>query len=567
MSQRPNERLRNDFEFLFARGSLAGISDSDLVERLARGPGAVAERAFEALVVRHGPSALRVCRRFFRDPAAQADAFEATLLILLRGPVPASARSDLGRWLCGVAGNVCRRNLRSDGRRRHREGKAAAMATPYSEDTCPEEWSPVVRDALESLPEECRRAMSLHHIDGLTVEATAAALGRSMGSVRHLLRRGVERLRSDLISRGLTLSAATIVAALEQEAKAASAASGGVAPAMCRAARVVIEGKCSQRAVAWAELALRTTLAVKAAKATAAALILTTGVAGLYVYQEDGAGHVATRPQPSRTVNVRIVASYRPEDRENFGDVVMGVFAVSKVGSGQRPIHQRYMIQYPRGEGGRSRPEIWEGAVAGGGAYDASAWLGSIEEGAPYEIDALCNVWRKDHSRYTEGESAQSVKDHSSYANSIVDNFQNSTHPNYNIKQHFSDLYYRMYNIRIDSSVYYGPIIWLKGIVSWTGGVPEVKWFCYAYAQGPGAGPGEDLRHRPAFRPAPLPSRDFLVGSSKGGIPLPEQVLMPQFPKETWVEAPGGVTPLGVPGSPEYCMLVPKLVLAPVIEF
>src|SRR5437763_377283 len=56
---------------LFGEGSAAGMTDEQLLERFVARRDAAAEYAFEALVQRHGPMVLGVCRNWLRDRLAR----------------------------------------------------------------------------------------------------------------------------------------------------------------------------------------------------------------------------------------------------------------------------------------------------------------------------------------------------------------------------------------------------------------------------------------------------------------------------------------------------------------
>src|SRR4051812_45288561 len=77
-----------------------GLTDGQLLERFLA---ARDEPAFAALVRRHGPMVLGVCRRILGNAHDAEDAFQATFLVLVRSASSILARQSVGNWLYGVA--------------------------------------------------------------------------------------------------------------------------------------------------------------------------------------------------------------------------------------------------------------------------------------------------------------------------------------------------------------------------------------------------------------------------------------------------------------------------------
>ena len=88
---------------LFEGGSAAGLSDRQLIERFVAGHDQAGEAAFAALVARHGPMVLGVCRQLLGDHQHAEDAFQAVFLVLARKARSLREPELLGNWLYGVA--------------------------------------------------------------------------------------------------------------------------------------------------------------------------------------------------------------------------------------------------------------------------------------------------------------------------------------------------------------------------------------------------------------------------------------------------------------------------------
>src|SRR5205814_5169544 len=113
---RAMQRLRST---MLARAD--GMTDAQLVEEFVLGR---EEAAFEALVLRHGPMVLGVCRRVLGNAADAEDAFQATFLVLVRKAAALRRRERLAAWLYGVACRVAARARAEAARRADREAQA-----------------------------------------------------------------------------------------------------------------------------------------------------------------------------------------------------------------------------------------------------------------------------------------------------------------------------------------------------------------------------------------------------------------------------------------------------------
>src|SRR5713226_1102015 len=102
----------------------AGMTDGELLESFVT---CKDEAAFEALVRRHGPMVLAVCRRVLGNEHDAEDAFQATFLVLVRKAVSIVPRALVGNWLYGVAQMTARRAKVAAAKRAKRERQVVEM--------------------------------------------------------------------------------------------------------------------------------------------------------------------------------------------------------------------------------------------------------------------------------------------------------------------------------------------------------------------------------------------------------------------------------------------------------
>src|SRR5439155_6191213 len=122
-----SEGIARRLRWMARGGGGADLSDAELLERFISRCDAA---AFAALVRRHGPMVLGVCRRVLRHEADAEDAFQATFLVLVRKAASLRQRGLVGNWLYGVALNVAQKAKAMSRTRRTKEMAAGRMVNP-----------------------------------------------------------------------------------------------------------------------------------------------------------------------------------------------------------------------------------------------------------------------------------------------------------------------------------------------------------------------------------------------------------------------------------------------------
>ena len=209
---------------VFQDGTLAGLSDREVLVRFVDDRD---EAAFEALLSRHGPMVLNVCRQVLRDPDDVEDAFQATFLALACKASSLWIGESLGPWLYRVASRVAAR-ARADRRRRGDREKCGGpspelLSEPDRRDPPDGDDIPrIVHEELGRLPERLRAPVVLCHLEGMTHEQAAGQLGCPVGTIRSRLARARALLHGRFARRGIVTSAGALGTILATDASASA---------------------------------------------------------------------------------------------------------------------------------------------------------------------------------------------------------------------------------------------------------------------------------------------------------------------------------------------------------
>ena len=203
-------------------GVVGDLSDSQLLQRFLNGRDGAEQAAFSALVERHGPMVLGVCRQVLGNPHDAQDAFQATFLVMAQKAASVQNAESLASWLHGIALRVSARAKADEARRRVHERRCATIRERERDNgAVRSEPCPELHEEIARLPQRYREPVVLCYLEGLSSEQAAVRIGCAPGTVWSRLSRARERLRGRLVRRGAALPAAWLAAGLAPHASAA----------------------------------------------------------------------------------------------------------------------------------------------------------------------------------------------------------------------------------------------------------------------------------------------------------------------------------------------------------
>jgi RNA polymerase sigma-70 factor (ECF subfamily) len=264
------------------------------------------EAAFEALVRRHGPMVLGVCRRVLGSVHDAEDAFQATFLVLARKAASLRSRELVGNWLYGAAYRTAQEARATLARRRARERQVEDMPDPRAEpEPAWRELLPLLDRELSRLPDRYRVPVVLCDLEGKTRREVAGLLGLPEGTLSWRLAQARKLLARRLARYGLALSGGALAAVLSEKTASAGvtralAASTAQAAAQAAGGDLLAAGAVSARVIALTEGVMKTMLLskLKTVVAVAFAVVVSVGAVGLTY----GPGVAQTPPKAERAV-------------------------------------------------------------------------------------------------------------------------------------------------------------------------------------------------------------------------------------------------------------------------
>jgi RNA polymerase sigma factor (sigma-70 family) len=221
------------------QASCDGLPDAQLLTQFVTGHD---EAAFAALVRRHGPMVLGVCRRILQHVEDAEDVFQATFLVLARKAHAVVRRDTVGSWLYRVAYRTAQEARIMRARRRAKEGSVQELPHPEVAPLDVQDWRAILDDELSRLPDKYQAPLVLCDLESRSRKDAAQQLRIPEGTLSSRLAKARRMLAVRLGRRGVTLAGGALAAALAQDALSAQV-TGPVVADTARVATLVLTGQ------------------------------------------------------------------------------------------------------------------------------------------------------------------------------------------------------------------------------------------------------------------------------------------------------------------------------------
>ncbi|WP_301388991.1 RNA polymerase sigma factor RpoE [Thalassolituus sp. UBA2590] len=181
-------------------------SDQQLVSRVQKGD----RRAFDLLVVKYQHRILSLVGRFISDHAEAQDVTQEAFIKAYRALPSFRGDSQFYTWMYRIAVNTAKNHLISRGRKTPTQDIDLDDAAYFADEAnmkdveTPDgllqrdQLRKVVFDAIEDLPDELRRAVTLRELEGLSYEEIAEAMNCPIGTVRSRIFRAREAIEKKM---------------------------------------------------------------------------------------------------------------------------------------------------------------------------------------------------------------------------------------------------------------------------------------------------------------------------------------------------------------------------------